>query len=122
MAVSVPAALVTLAYCADGWWLAHTYGTKPFDAKAWRAADPLKETVRGEMVWALTRRHLRRGMTPGEVETLLGPPSRSERGARGAGEWHYRLGFRSGYRIDPDILSVGFGTGGRVTGWAVWQS
>ena len=93
----------------------------PFEAAAWRRADPIERdrTVRSQMADDLIRSQRLVGLTRGEVESLLGSPLGDLAFAGiDARRWDmaYRLGLERGgkFSLDDEFLVVRFARTGRV--------
>ncbi len=105
-----------------------------FDQQVWKANKNWdRDNPRGRMLESLLADDRLRGMTRAQVVALLGPPDGaghrvadsltvSDDEAEAAEEFVYVVGCWSGSRMDPDCLSIRFGSDDRVTGWRVWQS
>jgi hypothetical protein len=104
--------------------------TRPFDAAAWRLADPSKDTdreIRGSMVDDLMAQKLLDGLKEAEVEQLLGPPlPRSQYASSGieVERWQmaYHLGPTRDVPIDEEFLMIRLDEERRVVEYRVVPS
>lgn len=105
-----------------------------FNQQTWKAnKNGDRDNPRGRMLDSLLADKRLKGMTRAQVIDLLGPPdgldrivndslTTSDDAANTANEFLYILGAWSGFRMDPDFLSICFDSHGRVRRWSVWQS
>jgi hypothetical protein len=82
---------------------------RPFEAEAWKRADPIEplqrnRTVRSQMIDDLLRRKLLDGLSRAEVEQLLGPPLEDLSGFKSHFR-RYHLAYRLGLQRDGGALA-----------------
>ena len=103
------------------WWagaLGDLFLSGDFDAAAWRAKHEasFSDRTRLRMVEDLRQSKRLDGRTRAEVLELLGPPS-----SHHGDELTWRLGPDRGIGIDSSLLTVRFGSDGRVARHWVWE-
>jgi len=106
-------ALIIVSPTILRWRASRVFRVARFDPTEWRThrERPTDTSCkRGAMAGDLVDRVLRVGMSPKEVELLLGVPD-----ATAPSEFQYYLGACSGFRMDADILHVHFSTQARLT-------
>jgi hypothetical protein len=123
LVVTSPCWALPLLAWASGPFL-HWQNRQPFDSERWKVAEPGE---RYDLSWDLLHRGVLDRKTPAEVESLLGPPMRTEtlqpgalpmyysgNASPGAVVWYYELGYEKyEFQIGPSgtVLAVVFENG-----------
>jgi|WetSurMetagenome_2_1015567.scaffolds.fasta_scaffold265958_2 hypothetical protein len=108
------------------WYLAQGFDY-PFVVQQWQKekGNEEQDNPRGKMVRSLLREHHLIGKSKEEIIALLGPPDSTvpcEAPPAKANEFEYILGWYSGFRMDPDFLTIKFDKKGKAIKYYVWQS